>query len=780
MRVVSRRRFVPAKTVLAKAVLARAGLVRIVLARTVLIGGLALAGLLAAGGAGAQSTNTATDTATATAAATATEPRTYTLDDVLSRPVLSNLTAASAAARVAWVENRRGVRNLWTAAASDYTPLRLTDFDADDGQALSSLQLTEDGSLLVYVRGSGPNAAGEVANPASDPAGVEQSLWAVPTDGGRSPWKLTGGGGGVLTQGGRSLLVARGSQVFEVGLEPPSEDVDGDDKDGSGGKAEPNMLFSARGTISDLTLSPTGRRIAFVSNRGDHSFIGVYDRGAKSIVWIDPSVDRDSHPTFSGDGEWVGFIRTPGAEIGERFDITSGTSFSVRIGRPDTGASNFVWQFPEGAGGFAQFYPPTALAFASTTGYLVLTSEHSGYLHIHRLATWDSNDPDGLPADDGAVDLTPGDFEVEGFRLGRHGTTLYAWGNHGDLNRRHIRKIDIQTGRSTQVTRGPSIEADPVPLADGGIAFRQADHARPMAIVVADGDGRDPRIVAPAAWPERFPMDALVTPEAVTFDAADGTTIHGQLFRPSAGDPGSPRPAVIYLHGGPIRQMLLGWHYSDYYANAYAFNQFLASRGYVVLAVNFRAGIGYGRDFRRAPNQGPRGASEYQDVVAAGHYLAGRDDVDGSRIGLWGGSYGGLLTAMGLARDSDLFAAGVDLHGVHNWSFRATDLPLPGGAWGLGDDDLAVALRSSPVADIDTWRSPVLFVHGDDDRNVLFQQTTDLVQKLRARDVHIETLVFPDEVHGFLRYESWKRTFEAAFDFFERFLAAPTEAEAAQ
>ncbi len=109
----------------------------------------------------------------------------------------------------------------------------------------------------------------------------------------------------------------------------------------------------------------------------------------------------------------------------------------------------------------------------------------------------------------------------------------------------------------------------------------------------------------------------------------------------------------------------------DYYNNAYGMNQYLASLGYVVLSINYRSGIGYGMQFRWAVNQGPSGASEYHDVEGADLYLRAREDVDPKRIGLWGGSYGGYLTAMGLSRGSDLFAAGVDFHGVHDWSARA-------------------------------------------------------------------------------------------------------------
>ena len=221
-------------------------------------------------------------------------------------------------------------------------------------------------------------------------------------------------------------------------------------------------------------------------------------------------------------------------------------------------------------------------------------------------------------------------------------------------------------------------------------------------------------------------------------------------------------PAVVFMHGGPARQMMLGWHNRFYYHNAYAFNQYLASRGYVVLSVNYRAGIMYGRAFREAKNRGARGASEYEDIVNAGLYLRGRADVDPARIGLWGGSYGGYLTAMGLARNSDLFAAGVDIHGVHDWSLRISTSP-----WiDYNDRDAQrIARESSPINSVSKWRSPVLLIHGDDDRNVAFSQTVDLVQRLREQKVHFELIVYPDEVHDFLLHRHWLEIFRVSSDF---------------
>ena len=164
---------------------------------------------------------------------------------------------------------------------------------------------------------------------------------------------------------------------------------------------------------------------------------------------------------------------------------------------------------------------------------------------------------------------------------------------------------------------------------------------------------------------------------------------------------------------------------------------------------------------------GPQEPAEFLDVMGAGLYLKSRADVDGDRIGLWGGSYGGYLTALGLARASDLFAAGVDIHGVHNWNITIQNF-TPSYNPEARPDYARVAFESSPMADVDTWSSPVLLISGDDDRNVPFRESVDLAQKLRERGVHVEQLVFPDEIHGFLLHSSWVTLFEAAADFLKR------------
>ena len=187
--------------------------------------------------------------------------------------------------------------------------------------------------------------------------------------------------------------------------------------------------------------------------------------------------------------------------------------------------------------------------------------------------------------------------------------------------------------------------------------------------------------------------------------------------------------------------------------------------------MNFRLGIGYGYEFHRPPDGGSRGASEYQDVKAGAEWLAAQSFVDAEKIGIYGGSYGGFLTAMALGRDSDIFKAGVDIHGVHDRTINRTrNLVYPDKYEESPDaaKALKVAWESSPVSSVDTWTSPVLVIHADDDRNVAFSQSTDLVQRLVKKGIDLETMVIVDDTHHFMMHANQLKVNKAIADFFDR------------
>ncbi len=668
-----------------------------------------------------------------------------TLADIMRSAFPSNLIASPAGDVVAWVFNEQGKRNIWIARGPEYKPLKLTNNAEDDGQEIAELAFSHDGATIVFVQGGPANRAGEYPNPKSDPEGVEQSAWAVSTSGGE-PWRLGEGSHPVPSPTENAVVYLLRGKIYAAPL---------------GGKDKPRLLFRARGLCSQPVWSPDGSKLAFTSSREDHSFIGLYDFAQKSITWIAPSVDRDIWPAFSPDGKKLAFFRFPGSMGSPSF--VEGQPFSLMAADLGTGKAKELWRSPDESGGFGQSYPAMPLQWAARERILFY-SEHEGWMHIYSQAA-----EGGAP-----VCLTLGESEVEDCALSPDRNFLVFNSNAGDIDRRHLWRVAVTGGKPELLTPGQGNEWAPVWAAGGKeIVFLCSTAFQPAAPAVLDVAKKARQLLAAEAIPAVFSEKTLVEPRAVVFKAPDGLEIHGQLFLPAGGKAGDNRSAVIFMHGGPIRQMLLGWHMRGYYHNAYAFNQYLASRGYVVLSVNFRSGIGYGRAFRTAPNQGPRGASEYQDIVAAAKYLQSRTEVNPQKIGLWGGSYGGYLTALGLARDSELFAAGVDLHGVHDWALRGRR--RDGGGWGIqGEELMRSAFDSSPVADVRFWSSPALFIHGDDDRNVDFIQTVDLVQRLRKEGrAHVETLIFPDEVHGFLLHRRWLEAFTAAADFFDRFLKAP-------
>jgi dipeptidyl aminopeptidase/acylaminoacyl peptidase len=722
------------------------------------------------------------------------------------------LAVAKKADRVAWTVYDRGLRNVYTAAAPAFTPVRITSFLKDDGEEVSGVRLSDDGSMAVFVRGHAPNRDGWVANPMHRADGSERAIWAARTAGGAA-WRLVDGGAPELSPDGRIVLYVKDNQIYRVRT---AQTVVRDSMDRG---LKP--FIKQWGSQSSPRWSPDGSRIAFVSNRGDHSFIGIYDVATRRVDYVSPSVDCDANPTWSPDGKRIAFTRRPGTPFG--LQAQAGTGGIGNPPGPATGRGGGAGCGAGGGrgggrGGQAEATPArdarpglfrATFTNGSTLALMVADLSKVGdiqmeparelwhnqpgervFTNIARMFWVDDNIVFPLSPQDDEWDrywsisvskaatanggpsgysgsspdlrpvlLTTTDGLIEdatSVSFSRDGKTMYYTTNASDIERRHIWSVPTAGGTPKQLSSGDGIETHPLALASGRqVAVMYFDARRPASVGLLPADGGQARVIYPTLKPD-FPLAAHVVPEIVKVKAPDGLEISNQLFLPKDLRAGERRPAMIFVHGGPARQMLPGYHYMQFYHWAYAINQWLASEGYVVLSVNYRSGIGYGRSFRQPQNTNARGNSEYQDVLAAGRYLQTRSDVDPGRIGIWGLSYGGLLTAQALARNSDLFVAGVDMAGVH--------------LYGNNLDTAAVSYKSSAISEIDKWKSPVFLVHGDDDRNVNFAQTVGLVQLLRARNIHHEMIIIPDDVHESMLHSRWVYTWNRMGEFLKRFV----------
>lgn len=674
------------------------------------------------------------------------------MEQLKGYPFPSDLTTAAAGSQIAWVFNERGARNVWVAAGPDFKPRRLTNYETDDGQELTSVSISRNGKYVVYVRGGDHGSnwdSSSGVNPALSTTQGKVQIFSIPFAGGE-PKLLGEGDEPSISPQSDKVVFLKERGVWSIPLD---------------GATAAKRLFYARGEAGSLEWSPDGSRLAFVSGRGDHSFIGIYTSDSSPVLYLAPTTSRDSSPRWSPDGKRIAFVRRPG-QGGPPDPILEQRpqAWSIWIGDATTGDARELWKSPFTVKGSPPSTHGGTNLYWAANGRIVFASYVDGQPHLYSLPESGGGDP---------LLLTPGNFMAEYVSISADRKYLLFAGNAGndagDIDRRHIVKVSVDKADAVVLTQGTGLEWTPFTTGDGKhIVYLSATPQRPPLPAVMPVNGRSAKLLAENRIPSDFPAAHLVTPKQVIYKAPDGLNIHGQLFETAGGT--GKKPAIIYVHGGPPRQMLLGWHYSDYYSNAYALNQYLASRGYVVLSVNFRLGIGYGHDFHRPLHAGVQGAAEYQDVKAGAEYLQRLPQVDPKRIGIYGGSYGGYLTALALARDSKLFAAGVDIHGVHNWTAERAAPLLENRYEKIPDVQkaLEVAWQSSPVSAIDTWKSPVLLIHGDDDRNVRFSQTTDLVRRLEKAGVPYEELIIPDDTHHFFLHANMLKVNLATAAFFDR------------
>lgn len=667
---------------------------------------------------------------------------THKVEEYLTYPSPTSVTSGNGS--LVWVFNEQGRRNIYKALAPEYKAEKLTDYTDDDGQEITNVSVSDNGKWVVYVRGGehGSNwSATATVNPESKIKAPKVEVWCVSIHGGK-PIFLGNGSYPRISPNSDEVVFMRSGTPYIVPIN---------------GSKKAKTLFSTKGTVRHAKWSPSGDKLAFSVSRTTHAFIGVYAKDKENIEWISPSFDKDMYPVWSPDEQKLAFVRIPGSTKEPDSLLTrKHLPWEIHVADIQSKKSKAIYTAPKTLEGSR---PTTSGRYNLnwTDNGVTYLSYEDGWPHLYTMQ------PDGSHT----IQLTKGDFMVEDIQVSSTNEKIIFSANTGDLSddidRRHVGIVSTNKADMKLLTNGKGIESSPVFLDSETIAFLSSTYNRPAipAWLPLNSDN-EIKLIGEDKIPTSLRNKNFVEPEQVIYQSEDGVTVHGQLFEKKDGR--KNKPAVVFVHGGPQRQILLAWDHRSYYSHSYAMNQYLADQGFVVLSVNYRLGIGYGYHFHKPEGSHRFGASEYKDILAAGKWLQEQPQVDKNKIGIYGGSYGGFLTALALSKNSDIFAAGVDIHGVHS---RVPSKPYNFSFEKAPDAQLAdsIVWKSSPIAYVDNWKSPVLLIHADDDRNVGFTHSVDLYQRLKKRNVEVETLIIPDDTHHWMLHKNLQRISTATVKF---------------
>ncbi len=458
---------------------------------------------------------------------------------------------------------------------------------------------------------------------------------------------------------------------------------------------------------------------------------------------------RWSMPVVSADGRHV-VAAARSADNKDRWIVTLDA---------DTGRTSVIdalqdeaWVREAGGGSTLEFLPDRRR--------IAFLSERDGWMHLYTLDV----------AADGARarQLTSGKWEVSSAGISRDGSRFYLTTNEVHPGERQIYTVPAEGGGRTRLTTMAGSNQAVMSPDETTVALVHSYSTKPPEVYLmpnqAGGQARQVTTTPTEEWRQFKWID----PKVITYKARDGVEVYARLYTPEmiGASRDRLRPGVVFVHGAGYLQN--AHRYWSSYFREYMFHNLLASRGYVVLDVDYRASAGYGRDWRTAIYR-HMGGKDLEDVVDGAKYLAATQQVDAKRIGVYGGSYGGFITLMAMFTTPDAFAAGAALRPVTDWArynhgYTSNILNVP-------QRDAEAYRKSSPIYFADGLEGALLICHGMVDTNVHFQDSVRLAQRLiELRKENWELAVYPVENHAFTEETSWADEYRRILKLFERTL----------
>ena len=405
---------------------------------------------------------------------------------------------------------------------------------------------------------------------------------------------------------------------------------------------------------------------------------------------------------------------------------------------------------------------------------VVFASERSGFCQLYRAPADGSGRGAGGAA--GAHALTSGDFEVQELRLLEDGRHVLLLSNERDPAERDLSLLDLETGERRELASPAGCVDDYAASRDGSrVVFTHQRLGVPSEVwTVATAPGSQPVQLSETATDALREL-ALPPPEIVEFaNAGDGTKLRALLYKPQPFDPAQRGPAVVFVHGAGYLQNVTN-SMTEYAVNM-LFHHRLARMGFTVLDVDYRHSAGYGRKFR-TDVYGHMGGKDLEDELAGVDYLGTLGYVDTTRVGIYGGSYGGFMTLMALFTKPDVFACGAALRSVTDW--RDYNAWYTNARLGDPKKDEENYRRSSPIDHADGLQKPLLLLHGMKDSNVFAQDTIRLIEKLIQLGKDFDAMLYPSQDHAFTDPECWIDEYRRIERLFLRELRPETPRDAA-